>query len=95
MNEGQCLRMNKNERLIVCREGTSNNSHLYTFTRSTNKIYTDNSVYTYMYLIYGLSIGFVVMTPFFIPFVVSLDCISSIALVSWSARPMPSFKEWL
>ena len=48
-----------------------------------------------MYLIYGLSIGFVVMTPFFIPFVVSLDCISSIALVSWSARPMPSFKEWL
>ena len=48
-----------------------------------------------MYRIYRLCIEFVVMTLYLSPFVVSLGCISSIALVHWSIRPLPSYIEWL
>ena len=48
-----------------------------------------------MYVIYRLSIGFVLLSLYFSPFVVSLDCISSIAWVHWSIIPVPSFTELL
>ena len=50
MNERQCLRVYKNERLIVWREATSKHSHLYAYIRGINYTYTDNSIYIYIYI---------------------------------------------
>ena len=87
----------KKEKVKNKKEGISKKSH---FKKKTPPppvliIYTQTVLYRYMYRIYRLCVGFVVMALYLSPFVVSLDCISSIALVHWSIRPLPSYIEWL